>query len=116
MYFPRPLSKFRVHDGNEQRSLPCRIRAIICWALVIREAMERNIYLHDSDTRRKAVTGWLRMASEFLRIATMTPDLWDDAEFRDLLCVFAGMSEALRNDCRIAFDIDTTLVLHMDEG
>ena len=116
VYFPRPLSKFRVHDGNEQRSLPCRIRAIICWALVIREAMERNIYLHDSDTRRKAVTGWLRMASEFLRIATMTPDLWDDAEFRDLLCVFAGMSEALRNDCRIAFDIDTTLVLHMDEG
>ena len=56
------------------------------------------------------------MASEFLRIATMIPDFcWEDMEFQDLLCVFSGMSEALRKDCRIDFDIDTTLVLHMDD-
>ena len=115
VYFPQPLSKFRIHDGNEQQSLTSYIRGIICWALVIREAIERNIYLHDSDTRRKAITGWLRMVSEFLRIVTMTPNLWDDMEFQDLLCVFSGMSEALRKDCRIDFDIDTTVTLHMDD-
>ena len=116
VYFPQPLSKFRVHDGNEQRSLTSRIRGTICWAMVIREAIERDIYLHDSDTRRKAIAGWLRMASEFLRIATMIPDLcWEDMEFQDLLCVFSGMSEALRKDCRIDFDIDTTVTLHMDD-
>ena len=117
VYFPQPLSKFRIHDGNEQRSLTSRIRGTICWAMVIREAIERDIYLHDSDTRRKAIAGWLRMASKFLRIATMIPDLcWEDMEFQDLLCVFSGMSEALRKDCRIDFDIDTTVTLHMDEG
>ena len=116
VYFPQPLSKFRVHDGNEQRSLTSRIRGVICWALSIREAIERDIYLHDSDTRRKAIAGWLRMASEFLRIATMIPDFcWEDMEFQDLLCVFSGMSEALRKDCRIDFDIDTTVTLHMDD-
>lgn len=55
------------------------------------------------------------MVSEFLRIVTMTPNLWDDMEFQDLLCVFSGMSEALRKDCRIDFDIDTTVTLHMDD-
>ena len=115
VYFPQPLSKFRLHDGNEQRSLTSRIRGTICWAMVIREAIERDIYLHDSDTRRKAIAGWLRMASESLRIATTIPNIWEDMEFQDLLCVFSGMSEALRKDCRIDFDIDTTVTLHMDD-
>lgn len=117
VYFPQPLSKFRIHDGNEQRSLTSRIRGTICWALSIREAVEHDIYLHDLVTRRKAIADWLRMASESLCTATMIPDLcWEDMEFHDLLCVFAGMSEALRNDCRIDFAIDTSLVLQMDEG
>ena len=83
--------------------------------MVIREAIERDIYLHDTDTRRKAIANWLKMTSEFLCIATMIPNLWEDMEFQDLLCVFSGMSEALHNDCRIAFDIDTTVTLHMDD-
>ena len=116
MYFPQPLSKFRWHDGNEQLHPKSRIRGIICWALTIRTAIESNMYLCDLTTRRKAIVGWMNMASSFLHAVTTVSEVWDDAEFHDLLCVFAGMSEALRNDCRIAFDIDTTLVLHMDEG
>ena len=116
MYFPQPLSKFRWHDGNEQLHPKSRIRGIICWALTIRTAIESNMYLCDLTTRRKAIVGWINMANAFLHAVTTVSELWDDAEFHDLLCVFAGMSDALRNDCRIAFDIDTTLVLHMDEG
>ena len=116
MYFPQPLSKFRWHDGNEQLHPKSRIRGIICWALTIRTAIESNMYLCDLTTRRKAIVGWMNMASSFLHAVTTVSEVWDDAEFHDLLCVFAGMSDALRNDCRIAFDIDTTLVLHMDEG
>ena len=116
MYFPQPLSKFRWHEGNEQLHPKSRIRGIICWALTIRTAIESNAYLCDLSTRRKAIVGWMNMANAFLYAATTVSELWDDAEFHDLLCVFAGMSDALRNNCRIAFDIDTTLVLHMDEG
>ena len=46
----------------------------------------------------------------------MIPEVWEETEFHDFLCVFAGMSEALQNDCRIDFAIDTSLVLQMDEG
>ena len=55
------------------------------------------------------------MASEVLRIGTIIPEVWENAELQDLLHVFSGMSDALCKDCRIDFDIDTTLVLHMDE-
>ena len=115
VYFPRPLSKFRAHSGNEQLTVQSRIRGTISWALAIRDAIACQLFLRDADTRRAVITAWCQMASTFLRQAEAVPELWEDPEFQDLLTVFSGMSEALHNDCRIAFDIDTTLVLNMDE-
>ena len=115
MYFPRPLSQFRLHGGNEQLSVQSRIRCTISWAMMIRHAIERNLFLHELSTRRMAIVGWLGMASQFLHVATKIPEVWENAEFQDLLHVFSRMSDALCKDCRIDFDIDTTLVLHMDE-
>ena len=116
MYFPRPLSKFRLHGGNEQLSVQSRIRGAISWAIVIRHAIERNLFLHELSTRRMAIVEWLVLASRLLEAVTKIPEVWEDTELKDLLCVHAAMAEALRTDCRIAFDIDTTVVLHMDEG
>lgn len=115
MYFPRPLSKFRMHGGNEQLSIQSSIRGTISWAMAIRHAIERNLFLHELSTRRMAIVGWLGMASRLLQAVTKIPEVWEDTELQDLLCVHAAMAEALRTDCHIAFDIDTTLVLHMDE-
>ena len=115
VYFPRPLSKFRAHSGNEQLTLQSYIRGAISWALAIRDAIACQLFLRDADTRRAVITAWCQMASTFLRQAEAVPELWEDPEFQDLLTVFSGMSEALHNDCRIAFDIDTTLVLNMDK-
>ena len=116
MYFPQPLSKFRWHEGNEQAQFKSRIRGTISWALTIREAIERDAYLHDLHMRRSSIVQWINMTGQTLHVATTIPEVWEDTEFKDLLCVFAAMSEALRKDCRIEFDIDTTLVLQMDEG
>ena len=116
VYFPTPLSKFRIHDGNEQLQYKCHAGAIICWALTIREAIERDMYIHDLKTRRAVIIGWLRLAGNALFLARMTPELWETPEFQDLLCVFAAMADALRKDCRIDFDLDTTLRLKMDSG
>ena len=114
MYLPTPLSKFRMHPGNDQLRYQTRVCAAICWALTIREAMERKLYLHDLNTRRKALAEWMKTGSEVLRIAAMIPELWEETGTRDLLSVFAAMSEALCKDGRIDFDIDTRLVLQMD--
>ena len=116
MYFPRPLSQFRLHGGNEQLSVQSRIRGTISWALVIRHAIERNLFLHELSTRRMAIAGWLVIASLLLEVVAKIPEVWEDTELKDLLCVHAAMAEALRKDCRIDFDIDTTVTLHMDEG
>ena len=116
MYFPQPLSKFRWHEGNEQAQFKSQIRGVISWALTIREAIERDAYLHDLHMRRSSIVQWMNMAWQTLHVATTIPEIWEDTEFKDLLCVFAAMSEALRKDCRIEFDIDTTFVLQMDEG
>lgn len=115
MYFPTPLSKFRIHDGNEQGQFKSRVCGTISWALAIREAIERDAYLHDLHMRRSSIVQWMNMAWQTLHVATTIPEIWEDTEFKDLLCVFAAMSEALRKDCRIEFDIDTTPVLQMDE-
>jgi len=114
MYLPTPLSKFRMHPGNDQLRYQTRVCAAICWALTIREAMERKLYLHDLNTRRKALAEWMKTGNEVLRIAAMIPELWEETGTRDLLSVFAAMSEALCKDCQIDFDIDTRLVLQMD--
>ena len=116
MYFPTPLSAFRFHDGNEQAQFKSRIRGAISWALTIREAIERDAYLHELHMRRSSIVQWMNMTGHTLHVATTIPEVWEDTEFKDLLCVFAAMSEALQKDCRIEFDIDTTLVLQMDEG
>ncbi len=115
IYIPGPLSKFRMHPGNDQLRYTTIIIGSICWALTIRAAVEQDIYLHDLHIRRRAIAEWLKMASGVIHIGTEIPEVWEDTELQDLLCVFAAMAEALRTDCHIAFDIDTTLVLHMDE-
>ena len=116
MYFPTALSKFRLHEGNDHQKGKTILCGLICWALSIREAIERDVYLHDVHTRRKAIMGWLILVGHnVFHLATMAPELWEETEFQDLLCVFAGMAEALRKDCRIDFDIDTTAELHMEE-
>ena len=115
MYFPTPLSAFRIHDGNEQGQFKIRVCGAISWALTIREAIERDAYLHDLRMRRSSIVQWLNMMGHILHIATIVPELWEGTEFQDFLRVLTGMTAALQNDCRIEFDIDTTPVLQMDE-
>ena len=115
MYFPTPLSKFRIHDGNEQGQFKIRVCGTISWALTIREAIERDAYLHDLRMRRSSIVQWLNMMGHILHIATIVPELWEGTEFQDFLRVLTGMTAALQNDCKIEFDIDTTPVLQMDE-
>ena len=115
MYFPTPLSKFRIHDGNEQGQFKSRVCGAISWALAIREAIERDAYLHDLRMRRSSIVQWMNMMGHILHIAITVPEVWEGTEFQDFLRVLTGMTAALQNDCRIEFDIDTTPVLQMDE-
>ena len=109
IYLPTPLSKFRVHEGNEQSTHRSYIWCRIGWALAIRAAIERDVFLCDLDTRQKAIAEWLNITKPYIQWAKTTQEVQAEEAFPDLLRVFAGMKEALNKECHIDFDIDTTL-------
>ena len=109
VYLPTPLSKFRVHEGNDQSTHKCYITCRIGWALAIRAAIERDVFLCDLDTRQKAIAEWLNITKPYIQWAKTTQEVQAEEAFPDLLRVFAGMEEALNKECHIDFDIDTTL-------
>ena len=109
IYLPTPLSKFRVHEGNEQSTHRSYIWCRIGWALAIRAAIERDVFLCDLDTRQKTIAEWLNITKPYIQWAKTIQKVREEAAFPDLLRVFAGMKEALNKECHIDFDIDTTL-------
>ena len=109
IYLPTPLSKFCVHEGNEQSTHRSYIWCRIGWALAIRAAIERDVFLCDLDTRQKAIAEWLNITKPYIQWAKTIQKVREEAAFPDLLRVFAGMKEALNKECHIDFDIDTTL-------
>jgi len=109
IYLPTPLSKFRVHEGNEQSTHRSYIWCRIGWALAIRAAIERDVFLCDLDTRQKTIAEWLNITKPYIQWAKTIQKVREEAAFPDLLRVFAGMEEAFNKECHIDFDIDTTL-------
>ena len=111
IYLRTPLSQFRFHGSNGQMNPKIEARGHVAWAMVIRSAIERDMFLHDLEVRRKTILQWLLFSIQFLQETTTNPEVREMTEFKDFLTVFFGMSEALCKDCQIKFHIDKTLVL-----
>ena len=116
MYLTEPLSRFRRHENNDQSRFTTNIRGTICWALCLRAAIEQNVFLHDENTCRQAIEGWLSSVSPILEWVWEIPEVREKKEVQDLRTVFDAMSKALNDNCNIDFNIDTTVVLQpMDD-
>lgn len=108
IYFPEPLSAFRVHAGQQQRSLKTQLACVIGWAMAIREAIDRDIFLRDTKERRQSIIRWIAVATaDFL---DLPEEAWEWQVTKDLHTVFVEMVAALRTGGPIAFDIDTGAV------
>lgn len=117
VYLPTPLSQFRLHEGNDQSKFSSQVIGMIGWAMAIRDAIARGMYLHDMVTIRESILRWLRAAVGLLHNVDKLSEVWEITEVQDLISVIIGMSEALCKDCQIKFHIDTTLVLQpMEDG
>ena len=117
VYLPTPLSQFRLHDGNDQSKFSSQVLGMIGWAMAIRDAVARGLYLHDMVTIQKSILRWLRAAVGLLHNVDELSEVWEMTEVQDLISVIIGMSEALCKDCQIKFHIDTTIVLQpMEDG
>jgi len=107
IYLREPLSCFRQHPGQQVKNDLTYVAGMICWSMMLREALTRGIFLRNEEDKRQAVVHWLALASEALQRFTKQPELWSKPQFQDFLTVYAAMATALANGYKIEFDIDT---------
>lgn len=105
VYFPEPLSTFRVHEGQQQEGLDTKLAGFISWALQIREAIHRNIFLTSQEDRRMAILQWINRTSAWMR--KMPEEALENAAMADLCTIFRSMAAALPQADTLDFTIDT---------
>ncbi|MBR1553111.1 MAG: glycosyltransferase [Schwartzia sp.] len=106
IYIRKPLSQFRQHPGQEQKNLGVIFRVMVSWALDIRYAWERKIFLESEPDLRLAILNWIKTtATNLLTYEEEQPDLSpDDAnDLKVLEHVFASMAAALSNGYMLDF-------------
>ena len=105
MYFAEPLSAFRMHEGQDQRTFDTPITCMIAWALAMKEAIDRGVFLETLADRRHAILNWLHHAATGLY--HFPEEAWDKPIVKDLNKVFRSMAEAMESGGPIQLDIDT---------
>jgi len=105
IYIHEPLSQFRQHPGQEQHNVFTFISGNICWGLMMRNAIEQNVFLVTEEDRRTALVRYLYCLGDSLRKLLAYP-VWQDDRLMDLLTVYQGTIEALKNGFRFSYKID----------
>lgn len=105
VYFPEPLSTFRFHEGQQQEGLFSKFASHICWALQIREAIQRNIFLTSREDRQKAMLCWLERTSGWLR--KLPEEALEHPAMADVCTIFRSMVAALPEADTLDFTVNT---------
>lgn len=59
-YIREPLSLFRMHEGQSQRTPRSMLIGAICWGLEIEYAYKNKLYLHTLEDFEKALISWMK--------------------------------------------------------
>lgn len=109
IYITEPLSSFRQHAHQQHQNLDTHFGGLICWTMMMREAIEENVFLKEDNDKRKAIIQWLKYAGENLEVMKTYPEeYWNKSYVQDFLKVYAGMAAALTNGYHIEYRIDPT--------
>ena len=122
LYIREPLSQFRQHSGQQQKSFGSIFRVLINWAINIRYAWERKVFLENERDLRTAIFNWIRtVASNISKYQEDRPQLSPDDEndLRVLEQAMAGMASAVVNGYEFDFgeelDADETHIATKDK-
>ena len=105
VYFPKPLSTFRLHEEQSQSNIDTRITCEIGWALALREAMARGLFVIDRWEKQDAITRWLDVVTQEVRKIPFED--YGKQNVRDLFEAMRGMAAALPRGDRLEFSMDT---------
>ena len=100
IYIRKPLSQFRQHEGQEQKHPGVIFRVMVSWALQIRYAWERKVFLENEPDLRLSILNWSKSALTNLiscqeKLSDLPPD--DEKDLRVFERVLAAMTAALVN-------------------
>lgn len=106
IYIRKPLSQFRQHPGQEQKAFGTIFRVMVNWAIEIRYAWERKVFLENEWDLRTAIFNWVKTASKNISAyqeekPELSPD--DANDLRVLEKVMAGMTSAVLNGYTFVF-------------
>lgn len=107
IYIRKPLSQFRRHAGQAQHTVPTIAEGLICWGLMIRAAIERNVFLTTEEDRRQALAHYAFLVGQYLSAGLSRP-IWEETYLKDLLKVYAGTMDAWTNGYQFSYEIDTS--------
>ena len=105
IYIREPLSYFRIHAGQGQNTLKTRVNGQICWAMVIKQAVDTAKFFTDDEQKRCCILSWIIETSR-LFLDMGEKELKAD-NVQDLQRVYQAMAKALSNGYAIQFMIDT---------
>ena len=112
IYIGESLSQYRQHPGQQQKSFGSRFRVLVNWAIEIRYAWGKKVFLETEREMRLSVLNWILVALGALRECDeQQPELSpDDAKDLQLLeKVFAGMAAALSNGYVLDYGKELTM-------
>lgn len=100
IYIRKPLSQFRQHPGQQQKNFGVIFRVMINWAIEIRYAWERNVFLETEWDLRTAIFNWIKITAKNIAAyqeekSKLLPEEAND--LRILEQVMAGMTAAMLN-------------------
>lgn len=118
IYITKPLSQFRQHPGQDQKNFGTAFLVMICWAIEIRYAWERKVFLETEWDLRTAIFNWIKAAANNISAyQDVNPELSPEEEYdlRILEKVMASMTAALLNGYVLDFceELDTTDEIHI---
>lgn len=84
IYITEPLSSFRQHAHQQHQNLDTHFGGLICWTMMMREAIEENVFLKEDNDKRKAIIQWLKYAGENLEVMKTYPEeYWNKSYVHD---------------------------------
>ncbi len=84
VYIREPLSYFRIHEGQGQRSPKSMAILNIALAYYIQYAIKNHVYLVDRDSIRQAYVNWIYSVHNILSIYVCRPDMLDKDDKKEM--------------------------------
>ena len=104
IYISKPLSYFRIHEGQESANVNVQIQSTLCWAIAIQHAWKHRLYIKDESCLRSIICQWLILAVSVVARADQTGIKSD--MYMKALYTMQSMTQALTNGYCLEYQIN----------